>query len=119
MEINLGKIYDEDYIGECQYQTNLILDGVKKFSDKEHNYLIVPMSVYNILQFSLLFKPVPYDVAGLMHVGYILDFHVYLDMYMPPNEILISYDKSISRDNKLDVLLNNENVIKEKRVKIT
>ena len=77
------------------------------------------MRIYNILQFSHCFKTIHYDVSGLMHVGYLLDFHVYLDMYMPPDEILISYDKSISRDNKLDAILNGEDMIKEKRVKIT
>ena len=120
MEIKLGRVYyGDDYIGECQYQTNLILDGVEEFKEKEHNYLIVPMRIYNILQFSQCFKQIHYDVSGLMHVGYLLDFHVYLDMYMPPDEILISYDKSISRDNKLDAILNGEDMIKEKRVKIT
>ena len=119
MEIKLGRVYDDDYIGECQYQTNLILDGVKKVVEKEHNYLIVPMRIYNILQFSQCFKQIHYDVSGLMHVGYLLDFHVYLDMYIPPDEILISYDKSILRDNKLDAILNGEEMIKEKRVKIT
>lgn len=113
MEIKLPNIKS------CDEQTNIILDGVEKFKEKEHNYLIVPMRIYNIIQFSLYFKPIPYDVSGLMHVGYLLDFHVYLDMYIPSNEILISYDKSISRDNKLDVILNGEDIIKEKRVKIT
>lgn len=119
MEIKLGRVYDDDYIGECQYQTNLILDGVKKVVEKEHNYLIVPMRVYNIIQFSNCFKSIPYDLSGLMHVGYLLDFHVYLDMYTPSDEIRISYDKSISRDNKLNSILNGKEMIKEKRVRIT
>jgi hypothetical protein len=107
------------YIESCDQQTNVILDTVLKVDKKKYNYLIVPMRVYNIMQFSHLFKSIPYDMSGLMHVGYIIDFHVYLDMYMPPDEILISYDKSVSRDNKLDSILNDEDMIKEKRVKIT
>jgi hypothetical protein len=54
-----------------------------------------------------------------MLAGHLEGFDVYLDLYMPPDEILISYDKSIARENKLDILLNGEDAIKEKRVKIT
>ena len=41
MEIKLGRVYGDDYIGECQYQTNLILDGVKKVMEKEHNLSLI------------------------------------------------------------------------------
>ena len=118
MEIKLPDIKGT-YIESCDEQTNIILDGVEKFKESKHNYLIVPMRVYNIIQFSNYFKSIHYDLSGIMHVGYLLDFHVYLDMYIPPDEILISYDKSILRDNKLDAILNGEDMIKEKRVKIT
>jgi len=118
MEIKLGRVYDDDYITECKYQTNLILDGVKKVMETEHNYLIVPMRVYNIIQFSDFFKSIHYDLSGMMHVGYLHDFYIYLDMYLPSDEIVISYDKSISRNNKLDVILNGVEIIKEKRVKV-
>ena len=118
MEIKLPDIKGT-YIESCDEQTNLILDGVEKFKESKHNYLIVPMRIYNIIQFSGYFKSIHYDLSGIMHVGYLLDFHVYLDMYIPPDEILISYDKSISRDNKLDAILNGKDMIKEKRVKIT
>lgn len=118
MEIKLPDIKGT-YIESCDEQTNIILDGVEKFKESKHNYLIVPMRIYNIIQFSGYFKSIPYDLSGIMHVGYLLDFHVYLDMYIPPDEILISYDKSISRDNKLDAILNGKDMIKEKRVKIT
>jgi hypothetical protein len=118
MEIKLADIKGT-YIESCDEQTNIILDGVEKFKESKHNYLIVPMRIYNIIQFSGYFKSIHYDLSGIMHVGYLLDFHVYLDMYIPPDEILISYDKSILRDNKLDAILNGEDMIKEKRVKIT
>jgi len=118
MEIKLPDIKGT-YIESCDQQTNIILDGVEKFKEKEHNYLIVPMRVYNILQFCVDFIEVEYDPVILVHVGYINDLHVYLDMYMPSDEILISYDKSVARDNKLDSILNGGKMIKEKRVKIT
>jgi hypothetical protein len=118
MEIKLPDIKGT-YIESCDEQTSIILDGVEKFKESKHNYLIVPMRIYNIIQFSHYFKSIYYDLSGLMHVGYLLDFHVYLDMYIPSDEILISYDKSILRDNKLDAILNGEEMIKEKRVKIT
>jgi hypothetical protein len=118
MEIKLPDIKGT-YIESCDEQTSIILNGVEKFKESKHNYLIVPMRIYNIIQFSGYFKSIYYDLSGIMHVGYLLDFHVYLDMYIPPDEILISYDKSILRDNKLNAILNGEDIIKEKRVKIT
>lgn len=118
MEIKLPDIKGT-YIESCNQQTSIILDGVEKFKESKHNYLIVPMRVYNILQFCVDFIEVEYDPGILVHVGHINDLHVYLDMHMPSDEILISYDKSVARDNRLDSLLSNEDIIKEKRVKIT
>ena len=112
-------INDEDYIDSCQKQSDLILDEIRKAASEKHNYLIVPMRVYNIFQFSSDFDSVPHDASVLVLVGHICGFHVYLDMYMSADEIVVSYDKSISRDSKLDYILNDIDVIKEKRVKIS
>lgn len=119
MEIKLPNIDSDDYIDVCKLQSNIILNEVSKLDLKKYNYLIVPMRVYNILQFCVDFIGVEYDPGILVHVGYINDLHVYLDMHMPSDEILISYDKSVARDNRLNSLLSNEDIIKEKRVKIT
>ena len=120
MEINLPDIDSEDYEGVCKDHANIIMSGLSEVSRDKHNYLIVPMRVYNILHFSDKFYSVNFsEISPLMLAGHLEGFDVYLDMYMPPDEILISYDKSISRDSKLDYILNDIDVIKEKRVKIT
>jgi hypothetical protein len=45
-------------------------------------------------------------------------YEVYLDILMPPDQLLIYCDKSITRDNKIDFLLNDDELLKEKRVNI-
>ena len=120
MEINLPDIDSEDYEGVCKDHADIIMSGLSEVSRDKHNYLIVPMRVYNILHFSDKFYSVNFsEISPLMLAGHLEGFDVYLDMYMPPDEILISYDKSISRDSKLDYILNDIDVIKEKRVKIS
>mgnify|MGYP000028296126 CR=1 FL=1 len=120
MEINLPDIDSEDYEGVCKDHADIIMSVLAEVSRDKHNYLIVPMRVYNILHFSDNFYSVNFsEISPLMLAGHLEGFEVYLDLYMPPDEILISYDKSIERENKLDILLNSEDAIKEKRVKIT
>ena len=73
----------------------------------------------NILDQDSRFKYLPFgDVSGITKVGDFMWYEVYLDILMPSGEILISYDKSISRDNKLDHILDNMEILKEKRVRI-
>jgi hypothetical protein len=76
------------------------------------------MTVYNILEFNDNFLSVKYESGdGPVLVGTIGEFKCYLDIYLPPNEILVSWDKQTSRDVKLESILNGISE-KEKRVKI-
>ena len=45
-------------------------------------------------------------------------YEVYLDILMPPNEIIVYCDKSITRDNKIDFLLGDDELLKEKRINL-
>ena len=84
-----------------------------------YNYLIVPMDVYNILLFMDEFRIEDYgELNSPVKVGNLFGYEVYLDMFLPPGEIMLSYDKSIMRDNKLDQILNDAKPKKEINVKL-
>ena len=46
-------------------------------------------------------------------------YEVYLDILMPPDQILIYCDKSIIRDNKIDYLLNDSELMNEKIIELS
>ena len=88
--------------------------------DIRYNYLIVPISILNILDQDSRFKYSPFgEVYGLTKVGHFMWYEVYLDILMPPDQILIYCDKSIIRDNKIDYLLNDSELMNEKIVKLS
>ena len=55
---------------------------------------------------------------GIKKVGYLGEFECYLDIYLPPDEILVSWDKSRIRDIKIENLLSNTIIEKEKKIKV-
>jgi len=84
-----------------------------------YNYLIVPMDVYNILLFMDEFRIEDYgELNSPVKVGHLFGYEVYLDMFLQPGEIMLSYDKSIMRDNKLDQILNDVKPKKEINIKL-
>jgi hypothetical protein len=89
--------------------------------EERFSHMVVSMHVYNMLsmssEFASHFGNVE-EIDGLTEVGEFFGFKVFLDMYMKPDEILLSCDKSSMRDRKLDLLLDGKEFHKEKRVKI-
>jgi hypothetical protein len=49
----------------------------------------------------------------LRHMGSINDIEVYLDLYSPSDTIILKYDRSIMRDNKIDAILNDDELKEE------
>lgn len=80
------------------------------------------MSVYNIIECSEQFESIGYDIdnkSNLKKVGFLGEFECYLDIYANKNEILVSWDKSTSRDIKIDNLLSiSKSVEFEKKIEI-
>jgi len=109
------------YRDEYRVKGNKLLTELNRINIKmsvKHNYIIIPMTVYNILEFNDNFLSVKYESNdGPVLVGKIGEFECYLDIYLPPNEIIVSWDKQTSRDVKLESILNGISE-KEKRVKI-
>jgi hypothetical protein len=109
------------YRDEYRVKGNKLLTELNRMNIKmstKHNYIIIPMTVYNILEFNDNFLSVKYESGdGPVLVGSIGEFKCYLDIHLPPNEIIVSWDKQTSRDVKLESILNGISE-KEKRVKI-
>ncbi len=119
MSIDLSSINNSDYKLEYQEKSKIIMDNLKGYDNGCS--IIVSINLFNILETDSRFLPIEFEsisVDSISKVGNICGFECYVDKYMKSNEILITYDKVKMRDNKIDYLLNNQNLIKEKRVKI-
>jgi hypothetical protein len=46
-------------------------------------------------------------------MGSINDIEVYLDLFSPSDTIILKYDRSIMRDNKIDAILNDDELKEE------
>jgi len=127
MEIDLSKmplgqvdsLYDLD-----RMKAGYIMKDINKINESceiKYNYMIIPMSVYNILEHHPAFlnkKIKESESDGLWNIGTILGYECYLDMLMPTDQISIYYNKQIARDLKLDSILEGR-VIPETKVDIT
>lgn len=95
----------------------LIKEIVMQRNKTGQNFMIVPMSIYNILEANDSFKFATLDSLMseelLRHMGSIYGIEVYLDLFSPSDTIILRYDKSVMRDNKIDVILNNDKLKEE------
>lgn len=117
---NINKKHKLTWSTECSVMSEIIFANLKiinKEMSTKYNYIIVPMSIYNILHESTLFISNYIDSEGIKKVGMLGEFEVYLDMYCESSTILLSWDKQTHRDIKLEKLLNGLE-IKEKSIKI-
>jgi hypothetical protein len=111
-------------IAETTYEnmrlkSNKLIKEVQFYRNSEnldHNFMIIPMSIFNIIECNHNFKHSPINASmnlGILYVGDLLGLKCYLDVTQPPDTITLSYDKSIMRDNKIESILNNENLKQE------
>ena len=95
----------------------LIKEIIMQRNKTGQNFMIVPMSIYNILEANDSFKFARLESLMseelLRHMGTINGIEIYLDLFSPSDTIILRYDKSIMRDNKIDVILNNSELKKE------
>ena len=109
------------YKDEYLVKSNKLLTELNRINIKmniKHNYIIMPMTVYNILEHNDNFLPVIYESGdGPVLVGTIGEFKCYLDIYLPPDRVIVSWDKETARDVKINSILKGIDE-KEKRVKI-
>jgi hypothetical protein len=95
----------------------LIKEIIMQRNKTGQNFMIVPMSIYNILEAndSFVFARLESLMSEelLRHMGSINGIEVYLDLFSPSDTITLRYDKSIMRDNKIDVILNDSKLKEE------
>jgi hypothetical protein len=86
------------------------------------NYIVIPMAVFNVLENSRLFHVTPGkkidQLEGITFIGFFGTYKCYVDLIMPPNQILIKSDRQTLRDNKLESILNSKDSISELVVNI-
>lgn len=119
MEIDLNDIP----IGVAENQRELnILKSAKIYRElksvkSDFNYLIVSLSVLNILEHHQYFCPVSNSSQDtIYYVGDFMNMRVYIDLLLHPEQIVLSYDKSILRNSKLESILDGKSEVKEELV---
>ena len=115
-DVNLS--YAETSFELAQLKSNTLIKKITIQRNKTgQNFMIVPMSIYNILEANDSFKFARLESLMseelLRHMGTINGIEIYLDLFSPSDTIILRYDKSIMRDNKIDVILNNSELKKE------
>jgi hypothetical protein len=124
MEIDLSETTQRLGFVETTYESmrlksNKLVKEIQyhKISENlDHNFMIIPMSIFNIIECNQHFKHSHINAAmdlGILYVGDLLGFKCYLDITQPSDTITLSYDKSIMRDNKIESILNNEKIKEE------
>ena len=113
-----GLSYAETSFELSKLKSNkLIKEIVMQRNKTGQNFMIVPMSIYNILEANDSFKFARLESLMseelLRHMGSINGIEVYLDLFSPSDTITLRYDKSIMRDNKIDVILNDSKLKEE------
>ena len=95
-----------------------IHDAIKDVGDGFH-YLIMSMNVYNILEDHPFFRRScdnVDEISTINKVGSFKGLSCYVDLYMSPNQILLSWDKETVIDINIDNILIDVNI---SEIKIT
>jgi hypothetical protein len=74
------------------------------------NFMIVPIRVYNLIETDITFtrsEDSNLEIGFPYKIGYIRGFEVYVDIHLPPDKIIISWNKQEMRNNKIDSILDN------------
>jgi len=120
---NSVSMYD-NYVNEYKVKSNKLLTEINQININmitKYNYIIIPIAIYNLIEHSDYFRASEFtkNKSGLSKVGWLGEFECYLDLYLEPNHILVSWDKSTSRDMKIDRILSDNNINeKQKKIKV-
>jgi hypothetical protein len=127
-DVNLS--YAETSFELAQLKSNRLVKKITIQRNKTgQNFMIVPMSIYNILETNNYFRfnslsnsnsirNINGICEDLRHMGSINGIEVYLDLLSPSDTIILKYDKSIMRDNKIGAILNGEQLKKEVEITV-
>jgi hypothetical protein len=127
-DVNLS--YAETSFELAQLKSNRLVKKITIQRNKTgQNFMIVPMSIYNILETNNYFRfnslsnsnsirNINGMCEDLRHMGSINGIEVYLDLLSPSDTIILKYDKSVMRDNKIGAILNGEQLKKEVEITV-
>ena len=123
-DVNLS--YAETSFELAQLKSNTLIKKITIHRNKTgQNFMIVPMSIYNILETNNYFRSLDSlsnsnsirNINGicedLRYMGSINGIEVYLDLISPSDTIILKHDRSIMRDNKINSILNGEELKEE------
>ena len=123
-DVNLS--YAETSFELAQLKSNTLIKKITIQRNKTgQNFMIVPMSIYNILETNNYFRSLDSlsnsnsirNINGicedLRYMGSINGIEVYLDLISPSDTIILKHDRSIMRDNKINSILNGEELKEE------
>jgi hypothetical protein len=127
-DVNLS--YAETSFELAQLKSNRLVKKITIQRNKTgQNFMIVPMSIYNILETNNYFRSNSLSNSNsirningmcedLRHMGSINGIEVYLDLLSPSDTIILKHDRSIMRDNKIGAILNGEQLKKEVEITV-
>lgn len=116
IDLRINHVDYLNYSYEYRIKSTKLLTSLNRLNigmKHKYNYLIFPMSVYNVIEQSENFKTSNFDFQGnneLRLVGTLGDFICYLDIYLTSNQILVSWDKSTMREVKLENIFSNKKI---------
>jgi len=124
-DVNLS--YAETSFELSQLKSNTLIKKITIQRNKTgQNFMIVPMSIYNILETNNYFRSTLDSLSNsnsirningicedLRYMGSINGIEVYLDLISPSDTIILKHDRSIMRDNKINSILNGEELKEE------
>lgn len=121
MEINLNDIplgIAETHRDLYVLKSAIIYKEIKKM-DKKHNFIIMPMSVYNIIECHQYFEPCHVNPnSGIFKVGDFCGYECYVDMLLTEDRIIMSKDKQAMRENKINSILGISDLEKNLEIDI-
>lgn len=108
---------------DYKIKSRLLLTTLNNINNRalvKYNYIIIPISIYNIIEQSDLFLASREEKMedGLIKVGTIGDFKCYLDIYSPSNKIEVYWDKEILRELRINSILNNTDYKEEESINL-
>lgn len=93
-----------------QLKSNKLLAEILGKNKEGYNFMIVSMSIYNILEANKSFKYATLDPMmteePLRHMGCCGKVEVYLDLSMRPDSIKLTWDKRLIRDKKIHSVIS-------------
>jgi len=121
MEIDLNKITYGQI--ESEYDMNRLKSSVIYNSlnrlNENYNFIIMPMSVFNILECDTRFSSCEIDnPTGIFKVGIFCGYDCYVDLYLTDNRIILSKDLQRMRENKINAILGTGELINDLNIDI-